>query len=135
MRHFTPSEAVAGFVESSLDFVNHVFVAFPGTTNHLRWDDKTMAMFRRYIKSDPKAYVYAPINGTMASGDPYTTMMNTLRSLCYTHYYLERSNLQYKVFAAGDDVVIFCRKQDAQTVAQLILNQTSRDHTTDSTLN
>jgi len=42
------------------------------------------------------------IEGTTASGDPYTTLMNTLKSIVYYKYINPEANL----IAAGDDVIL-----------------------------
>lgn len=52
----------------------------------------------------------------MASGDPYTTLTNTLRSIVYVHYYLRNLDVDYKVIAAGDDVVVLCHARDNATI-------------------
>lgn len=58
-------------------------------------------------------YIPVQINGTTFSGHPTaTTLGNTLRSICYVHYYASKLNLSaddYTYFAAGDDVNIFTK--------------------------
>lgn len=49
------------------------------------------------------------IFGTTASGDPYTTLFNTLRSITYYAYiyYLDHRKIRYdNLIAAGDDVLL-----------------------------
>lgn len=52
------------------------------------------------------------IHGTTFSGHPTaTTLGNTLRSICYVHFYARMANISmdhFRYFAAGDDVNVFC---------------------------
>lgn len=41
------------------------------------------------------------LKGTTASGDPYTTLMNTLKSICYYKFISNQS-----ILVAGDDVIL-----------------------------
>jgi len=45
-------------------------------------------------------------DGTLCSGDPYTTLTNTLRTLCYMAYYTRHLDIPKFPFAAGDDGVV-----------------------------
>lgn len=72
------------------------------------------------------------MTGTTASGDPYTTLFNTLRSLMYYKYCVFETGVQAHVIAAGDDVVIFTN--NPQPIAAEIRLQTSPDQDTDSPL-
>jgi len=58
----------------------------------------------------------------MCSGDPYTTLGNTFRTICYLRYYT-RSAGPCSCFAAGDDGVVLT---DDTSVHGHILSQTSR---------
>jgi len=63
----------------------------------------------------------------MASGDPYTTLTNTLRSLAYAHFYLTGMTIPYYVLAAGDDVVYLTDSQEhAANIRDAVLASTSR---------
>jgi len=48
----------------------------------------------------------------MASGDPFTTLGNTLRSIFYAMYYLRSIPIENRPFiaAAGDDLIMFPKK-------------------------
>jgi hypothetical protein len=48
----------------------------------------------------------------MASGDPLTTLGNTIRSVLYAKYYTR--NLAVKPFAgaAGDDLFLLCKPEN-----------------------
>lgn len=60
-------------------------------------------------------------------------MGNTLRSLCYAFYYLELEGIRdpwndkrVRVYAAGDDVMIFCTPELEARIKARILLTTSR---------
>lgn len=51
------------------------------------------------------------IHGTVFSGHPTrTTLFNTLRSILYNKYMLEKNNNEGIVFASGDDILCFAKK-------------------------
>lgn len=78
-----------------------------------------------------------PIRGTTFSGHPTkTTLGNTLRSLCYSYFYLEQAGLarpwdnpNCSVVASGDDVVIWVDPayQDRLTNAITELTASTKD--------
>lgn len=87
---------------------------------------------------------YLPITfeGLTPSGDTLTTTLgNTLRSIMYYRYALHRCGVLYEgpnakaqIFAAGDDVVIFCDPSVADVITGQISRLTSRTGTQDSEL-
>ncbi len=75
------------------------------------------------------------LDGTTFSGDPITTLGNTLRSICYVSYYLRSLDPRcYRLFVAGDDVMVMVAGEYADQARQLIKNQTSRDNVSASSL-
>lgn len=60
-------------------------------------------------------YIPLTINGTTFSGHPTaTTLGNTLRSICYVHFYADQANISMdniRYFVSGDDVVIYVKDQ------------------------
>jgi len=60
----------------------------------------------------------------MASGDPFTTLGNTLRSIFYAMYYLRDIEPEARPFiaAAGDDLIMFPKKHQLERVVKLILD-------------
>lgn len=74
-------------------------------------------------KGDNQTRNFLPFTvcGTTFSGDPHTTLGNTLRNICYMHYYLRNFGKTYRCFAAGDDGVIICKtEKDAKLAAELL---------------
>lgn len=75
------------------------------------------------------------LSGTMASGDPFTTLGNTLRSLLYYKYATRNIVPKPFVMAAGDDVILL--PQDfvsAESIRNAVLAHTSLDNATPSPL-
>lgn len=76
------------------------------------YKEKFLGRDREWVESN---YICNVIKGTTFSGHPTkTTLGNTLRSICYAHYYLHCAGITKSwdrsdifVIAAGDDVVIF----------------------------
>lgn len=78
--------------------------------------------------NDPRNYLPFSMCGTTFSGDPHTTLGNTLRNICYMNFYLRDAGFDYQVFAAGDDGVILTRNQRAaERAAQLVFERTGRN--------
>lgn len=68
------------------------------------------------------------MDGTTFSGDPHTTLGNTLRNLAYMRFYLRDFPHDFAPFAAGDDGVILCRtKEHARRASEFILLRTGRN--------
>lgn len=61
----------------------------------------------------------------MASGDPFTTLGNTFRSLIYCACYSE--GFDYEAAAAGDDGIIFTTREHASQIRDQMLSLTARD--------
>lgn len=66
----------------------------------------------------------------MFSGEPVTTLGNTLRSLAYAKLYA--GDQPYYALASGDDICIFC--DDPKLVKQNVRKLTSKDPLVDSPL-
>lgn len=97
-----------------------VYVPRPPDSKVRMLDDTQIAACRKHI-GHPEDYYYLELEGTMASGDPYTTLGNTLRSILYTRYYLRSMpNGSWDCLVAGDDVVIFTN--DPKGVRRLIMD-------------
>jgi len=77
-----------------MDVTNHVntmFVCLPGV-NGIEWPEDIKSLFQKnYAKkgiSEPwKDYIYLRIQGCTFSGDPYTTVRNTVASDVYGMFY------------------------------------------------
>lgn len=82
------------------------------------------------INSARRTYIPISIKGTTFSGHPTaTTLGNTLRSICYIHYYAFKANIpmsDLRYFAAGDDVNIFVRIGLEDLLMSTILLVTNR---------
>lgn len=107
------------FVEASIDYRHPVLVPIPGLPK--------LSKHRFRTNLDDDSYGTFDIEGTMASGDPYTTIMNTWRSICYVSYYLRNETFKTSLLVAGDDVVVLCNEQDMKNIAQIIISKTARD--------
>jgi len=89
------------------------------------------------ISADKQVKKYFPMKGsnwtclylfgTTFSGHPTrTTLGNTLRSLCYHHYFA--SDIQTKfIVASGDDVCVWTTKVDVERYVKKMLDKTARN--------
>jgi hypothetical protein len=62
----------------------------------------------------------------MASGDPFTTLFNTFRTILYYKYALRDVYPAPGMVAAGDDANIFPTDANADKCRDLVLSHTSR---------
>lgn len=111
-----------------------MFVCLPGIRSP-EWPEDVLQVFQKNYASKRVAnpctdFIYFRINGCTFSGDPYTTVRNTMASDCYGHYYAykERPALipwemhdRFQV-EAGDDLVLW----GPQRLSEIVLQYTSR---------
>lgn len=91
----TPAECVDRFTSDALNFKTLTFIPAP-VSNAADWDRDTMRQFRSYVHGEPTCYLAIRYYGTMSSGDPFTTLMNTVRNICYYAYYLRNLGTPYE---------------------------------------
>lgn len=111
-----------------------VFVELPGFKDPVA---KTPLERRsmKYINGPKHTYAPLTLEGTTFSGDPITTLGNTLRSICYAEYYMRHiPKTQYRLFAAGDDVMIIVSREWAKTAKRHFLAHTARQASQPSAL-
>lgn len=107
------NQAVDEYITQANILAQTVFVEAPGCESE--WNLEQKRLFQKYVKKRRNNYVPFTYNGTTFSGDPHTTLGNTLRSLFYAFYYLRDlhptpwDNSEFFIMAAGDDVVVLCR--------------------------
>lgn len=82
----TPVEAADRFIKLNTDFHVDIFVPCPGSG--AQWSPQQLRTFYKYIKGSHRDYIPFRMNGTMASGDPFTTLGNTFRNLIYIDHYI-----------------------------------------------
>jgi hypothetical protein len=82
----------------------------------------------RYIKGGRDGICPITLDGTTFSGDPVTTLGNTLRTICYVNYYLRNiPSEHYRIFAAGDDVMVVAEADIMPSIKIEFLRHTARD--------
>lgn len=60
----------------------------------------------------------AKVDGTVMSGNPDTTLMNTVRMALYIRFMAHEAGIEAKYLAKGDDFAIFCRsRKDADLLS------------------
>lgn len=106
-----------------------MFVNLPGV-NAPKWPDYVTRKFYSnwpYNGDTPwKDYIYLEISGTTFSGEPTTTLMNTIRSYAYVCYYIRRSGVSRNpwsddtitIAVSGDDSCILCLPYAADRIAR-----------------
>lgn len=83
---------------------------------------------KKYLRR-PGTYLPFTLFGTTFSGDPMTTLGNTLRSIFYIQYYLRNIDAKrYLLAVAGDDVMIICAREDSREIRDLVKNSTARNN-------
>lgn len=111
-----------------------MFVPAPHNNQHLTWS-KRVRKAHRHVKTHREYLLAFEFSGTLCSGDPYTTLTNTFRSILYSKFYLRNiPSHRYAIFAAGDDVTIFFNEPDLDIIKTAIRNNTSQDHLQASSL-
>jgi len=109
-----------------------MFLTMSDTTN-VTWSPEQKQAWKLYGNGTPKRFVVPfTLRGTMVSGDPFTTLTNTFRTILY-HTYIHQGH-DVDVAAAGDDGVGFPTASDADAAIQRILAQTSRTNDVPSPL-
>lgn len=112
------------------DHNNTLFMCLPGVNNS-EWDDKTLTLFRDnypnlgYMSKPWLNFLYLSVDGCTCSGDPYTTLRNTVASMLYGYMYLHMSGVvtpwqdpSCSLIAAGDDLVIWCDKDISHSIRE-----------------
>lgn len=84
---YTPAEAADAYIAAASDHQQIVFAEVPGI-DIPNWTPKEERMFKKYMRGDPRNYIPFTLGGTTFSGDPHTTLGNTLRMMTYTRFYL-----------------------------------------------
>jgi len=145
--HNVPANSIDVITERLMNALlqskNIVFIHLPGV-NAPRWPTAIEKQFYRDVEQAKKwkdrgpqvDWVYMELTGTTFSGhSTKTTLGNTLRTLCYSWYYIMRSGVAQepwnseRVFsiASGDDCVIFVAPEYAQQVYDAILLLSTRN--------
>jgi hypothetical protein len=145
--HNVPANSIDVITERLMNALlqskNVVFIHLPGV-NAPRWPVAIEKQFYRDVEQAKKwkdrgpqvDWIYMELTGTTFSGhSTKTTLGNTLRTLCYSWYYIMRSGVAQepwnseKVFsiASGDDCVIFVAPEHAQQVYDAILLLSTRN--------
>jgi len=119
----TPHEAADRYISLNTDFNVDIFV--PCLDASAVWSGDALKTFYKYIRGSHRDYIPFRINGTMASGDPFTTLGNTFRNLIYIAHYC--GEVDARGAAAGDDGVIFCPPGTGARVAARMRALTSVD--------
>lgn len=112
------SKFLESWLSDAKDHVNTMFVCLPGF-NGRKWPEDVAKIFQRNYrgKSDrpERDYMYLRIKGCTFSGDPYTTVRNTMASDCYAMFYRhmngeqspwDEAALNHHI-EAGDDLVLW----------------------------
>lgn len=81
---------LTSWLDDAKNHVNTMFVCLPGF-NGVPWPAEVQKTFEKNYrgKSDrpERDYMYLRIKGCTFSGDPYTTVRNTMASDCYAMFY------------------------------------------------
>lgn len=94
-------------------------------TTHVTWSPEQKLAWKLYGNGIQKRHVVPfTLRGTMVSGDPFTTLTNTFRTILY-HTYIHQGH-DVPIAAAGDDGVGFPTAADADAALDRILTNTSR---------
>lgn len=126
---------------------NSVFIHLPGIKGP-KWSKTVLKQFYREKvggnsnsmwrnKQPEHDWVHLNLLGTTFSGhSTKTTLGNTLRSLCYAWYYVQRAGIRQPwdsdevfIIASGDDVCIFSEPRHANGIAQQVRNLCTDDKT------
>lgn len=119
--------------------INVIFVNTPGIKGS-NWPKDILRRFYNTVgklERPEDDYTALALNGTTFSGLSFrTTFGNTLRSLAYAYACIERagfpspwSRSDIFVIAAGDDLTMWCLKNQTQSINRSILSFTARDQT------
>lgn len=108
-------EAADLYIKTATQTEQVTFVHAPGIQDYgfPKWTKEERRLFRTYVKGRSSDYIPFTLNGTTFSGDPHTTLGNTLRSILYICYYLRKLSKKpwcddrFFITAAGDDVCVF----------------------------
>lgn len=80
------------------------------------WQAKTLAQKRKMVgeimsKNGKKKFLSAILDATVTSGNPDTTLMNTIRLSIVLHYIMDKANIKdFKIMCKGDDFCLFTKK-------------------------
>jgi len=124
--NLSPQEAAERFIQQCLDFKRTLFIPCPDVPASFWKNQEQRNLFSRYLQGSRSDYLPFTLDGTMASGDPFTTLTNTFRSLLYYKYILRHKN-NFFILAAGDDVMILPRdRKQGLAIKTAVLSATSR---------
>jgi len=114
-----------------------IFFCVPGVDWN-EWSEDETSLFRKFFKGNMRDWLPLTVRGTTFSGDPGTTIWNTLRQMCYGYYYLDPLFpdpwTRMKMPTSGDDQMFCVPKGYGKLFHDLLLTLTARDKTQNCSL-